>query len=97
MEAVLAAREGPFTGLLSKPIRLDDAKAGWLKREFALRRYTDNVKAFAVEEYSKRVVAFDQFFRIDSHRTDCWERRVKALLAFTIGIKSDEPWKTIFW
>ena len=74
----MPARKRPFTGLLKTPIYLDDAKAGWLKRQFALRRDTDDVKAFAREEYRKRVVAFDQFFRIDSHSTDCWERRVKA-------------------
>jgi hypothetical protein len=96
MEAVMAARKCSFTGLLRKPIRLDDAKPGWLKPQLALPRDKDDVKAFAVDEYHKRLVAFDQFFRINSNSADCWEQRVKALVAHTIGIKSKEPWSIIF-
>jgi len=93
----LLVRKHRFTGLLSKPIRLDDAKRGWLKREFALQRNSNDVKTFAIDEYAKRLAAFDLLFRIDSRSADCWEQRVKALLADIIGIKSNEPWKTIFW
>lgn len=93
----MAARKRPFTGLLRKPIRLNDAKPGWLKPSFALPRDTDDVKAFAVDEYRKRLVAFDRFFRINSNSADCWEQRVKALLAHKLGVKAKEPWETIFW
>jgi hypothetical protein len=97
MEAVMAARKRPFTGLLRKPIRLDDAKPGWLKPQFALPRDEVDVRAFAHDEYCKRLAAFDQLFGIDSNNTDCWEQRVKALLAHTIGVRAKEPWKNIFW
>jgi hypothetical protein len=97
MEGILSVRKHPFTGLLSKPIHLNDAKPGWLKREFALRRDRDDVKAFAIDEYDKRLAAFDLLFRIDSRSADCWGQRVKALLAHKFGINSKEPWETIFW
>ena len=65
------------------------------KAEFAL--HLDDVKAFAIDECDKRLVAFDLLYRIEPHRADLWEQRVKALLAHTIGIKLNEPWKNIFW
>ena len=53
----MPARKRPFTGLLKTPIYLDDAKAGWLKREFALRRDTP-LLVRNTESESSRLINF---------------------------------------
>src|SRR5262249_47862978 len=88
-DQVMAAQKRPFTGLLRKPIHLNDAKPGWLKPQFALPRDTDDLKAYVRDEYAKRLVELDEFFGLNSNAADIWERRAKALIGYEFGIESN--------
>jgi hypothetical protein len=91
---VMAAQKRQFTGLLRKPIRLDDAKPRWPKAAFAWPRDQEDLRAHVRNEYLKRLTELDQFFGLDSNRVDIWERRAKALFAHVFGVESskDKEW-----
>jgi hypothetical protein len=85
----MATQKRPLTGVLRKPIRLDDAKAGWLKSQFALPRNTDDLKAYVRDEFAKRFVELDEFFGLSSNHADIWEKRAKALIRYEFGFESN--------
>lgn|SRR5262249_18390267 len=88
-----------FTGLLQKPIDLDDAEPGWLKTTFAVPRDEKDLRAHFRAELNKRLRALDKFFKLNSKSASIWEHRAKAIIARELGIKAstDEWWVHFSW
>jgi len=85
----MAARKRPLTGLLKKPIHLGEAKPQGLRESFALPPDQSDIEAHWRRELTKRLVAFDNFFGLESDAGDIWERRGKAFFAYLFKFQSD--------
>jgi hypothetical protein len=91
----MTARFRPFTKLLRTPIRLDEAKPGWMKRAFGLERDKDDLDTHVRAEREKRFVELDRFFGLTSNSPDIWEMRAKALTR-EFGVEADDKdWWTV--
>jgi hypothetical protein len=89
----MAADKRSFTGLLRKPIRLDEARAPDLHRAFALPPTEADVVDHIDDELEVRWAELDRCFGLDGTPGDVWEHRAKTLIAHDLGIAAhDQNW-----
>jgi hypothetical protein len=89
-EKIMVARKRrAFTGLLAKPIQIEDAKPRGLRIAFAAPPDETDVKAHISEEVFARCHELDKFFSLESNSRNIWEQRAKALLAYRFNILAD--------
>jgi hypothetical protein len=93
----MAPRQRAFTGLLVKPIDLEAAKPNSLVAVLAQGPNEKDIIQHVEDELAARWKALDEFFELDSNRSDIWERRGKALMCHELNISPDDPrcWEKI--
>ena len=95
----VATRKRPLTGLLIKPIHLDEAKPRGLRASFAQPPDETDIKAYVVSETEARFAELDRFFKLKSDSPDIWKQRGKALLAYQFDFhfdRSEQEWWMAF-
>jgi len=80
-----------FTGILRKPVDLDEAPARDFRACFAIPADESDRKAYAVSQFEARWEAFDHCFELDSGSRDIWQFRVMALLAHIHKVDRTDP------
>jgi len=83
---MVARKRRPFTGLLAKPIQIEDAKPRGLRVALAAPPDDSDVKAHISQELYARCAELDKFFSLQSNSQNIWEQRAKALLAYKFNI-----------
>jgi hypothetical protein len=86
---VASRKRRPFTGLLLKPIYLEDAKPRGLNAALAQPPDQSDIKAYALQEIYARYAALDKFFSLDSNSRHIWQQRANALFAYVFNIPPD--------
>ena len=93
----MAPRQRAFTGLLLKPIDLEEARPNSLAAALALAPDEEDIRRHVKNEVAARWNAFDGVFGLDSDRKDIWECRAKALIChkLNISLQNSRCWEII--
>ena len=87
----------PYTGVLLKPIYLDDSKPRGLRAALGAPADESDQLAHIEDALRARYAALDKFFGLESSSLDIWERRAKELIAHEFEITIDHPqwWRAL--
>jgi hypothetical protein len=84
-------QEHRFTGLLRKPIRLDEARARNLRAAFAVPPDESDIIHHVQNEMLARWAEFDRLFGLAGKGGNIWEHRAKALIADMLNVPAVDP------
>jgi hypothetical protein len=96
-EITMPLRKSPYTGILLKAIRLDEAKPRGLRTTFAAPADESDKRTHLEGELRARLAALDKFFGLPAKSQDIWQERAKALLSRQFDIDANDPhwWQTL--
>src|SRR5260370_33647585 len=77
-----ARKRRPFTGLLAKPIQIEDAEPRGLRVALAAPPDDSDVRAHISQELYAGCAELDKVFSLQSNIQNIWEQRARAVLAY---------------